>query len=64
MVKHMMVHCAGHRGQYVATCQCGEEFQAEWLSDLLFSHRNHRLAAHDVDNTNVISIYTRKPLLV
>jgi hypothetical protein len=64
MVKHTMVHCAGIGGQYIAICQCGEEFKADWLSDLLFVHRSHRMAATDVDNTNVISIYTRKPLMV
>jgi hypothetical protein len=61
---HELIECTGKRGEYVAGCQCGERFEAGYLSDLIYEHRIHRYKAAEIDNTNVISIFTKRPLLV
>lgn len=63
-MNHQMIRCDGTSGRYVAQCQCGQEFTSEWLSDLLYSFNTHRRAGNKIEADNVISIFTRKPLLV
>jgi len=61
---HQMIECKGRPGQYLCQCQCGEKFEADWLSDLIYSFNSHTKTANKIEADNVFSIFTKQPLMV